>query len=267
MEIDFTPALQILFGTKSDEELRQIVLNNQQKIAAIPQNASGALLTQGEQFLAEMKFCTKLLKSRQKAREAWKNQLTERRKAAVLNLKTAVSPNGQLIAAILEDEDGKTEAEISAWCDELAAMEDSELADLLAALMNEGVLEMRDNRYFLRCVCTETLFPEYPADWALQTLKKKWGHGASSNTEIVLRTLAFKGSALLCTDFPDAVPAPLGDHVDCGKAAFQESLQSLDSSLADVILQDCAYHGVLKESVLHGERLYYFPMLGEEVGK
>lgn len=263
MAIDFTPAFQILFGTKSDEELRQIVLNNQQKIAAIPQNASGALLTQGEQFLAEMKFCTELLKSRQKARETWTEQLAGRREAAVLNLKTAVSPNGQLIAAILEDEDGKTEAEISAWCDELAAMEDAELADLLAALVNEGVLEMRDNRYFLRCVCTETLFPEHPADWALQMLEKNC-HAVSYYTEIILRTLEFRGTALLSADFPSAVPASLERQVSFSREAFQDSLRTLDGNLAGNVLSDCAYHGVLKESVLHGERLYYFPMLGEE---
>ena len=63
-----------------------------------------------------------------------------------LRLKNAASPNGQLVAAILEDEDGKTAEELAGWCDELAEIPDEKFSELLEGLITEGFLEKDDGR-------------------------------------------------------------------------------------------------------------------------
>ena len=68
-----------------------------------------------------------------------------------------MTANAQLIASILEDEDGKTANEIACWCDELEMLSDEELQKLMNGLTKEGVISLENDRYYLICPCAETL--------------------------------------------------------------------------------------------------------------
>ena len=268
---DIMNPTRMRLNTMSDSELTQLSMDNARKINAIPRNASSAQLTEAEWLLKEMEFCKEIVESRKNAKEKWKAALPDRVEAAILNLETAVSPNGQLVAAILEDEDGKTAAEINAWCEELAAMEEQDIVALLDALVKEGVLEQREGKYYLLRVCTETLFPEYPTEWALRVLRHKAVHYGATE-EIILRSLEGSDGPLLAADFPDAVKKSsnyywMKRNLDCDGEDFDTLVGAIESGKAEYYLQDLMYDGVLQETWEHGERLYYWPMLGEVKNK
>ena len=82
--------------------------------------------------------------------------------ATYRKLRAAYTPNGQLVAAILEEEDGKTKEEIASWCEEMTALDDSELYMLLRDLVSDGIIEQREGgKYYLSSICNEDLTPDW----------------------------------------------------------------------------------------------------------
>ena len=160
----------IEYVTLSDDELRQIVLDNAKKAISLPSTASS--LTALAEINGESQACNMILESRAKKRAAikegkenWNKQLQERKEEAILSLPAASSSRGQLITAILEDQDGCTAEEIADFCEELSDLPEEEMQALLKELTKEGVIYPLDGRYHLLDICTETLYPEDPVKW------------------------------------------------------------------------------------------------------
>jgi len=153
----------IQHAEKSDDELQQIVVNNSRIIRGLPQTQSGNL--EAEKLLGEAEGCNEILSRRRNARleaenkqKEWKANAEKRKIDALLNLRAALTPNGQLVQAILEDEESLSQEELSGWCDELGMLEDGELAKLLEDLTADGVLYVSDDkRYSLRVLCENDL--------------------------------------------------------------------------------------------------------------
>lgn len=116
---------------KTDDELRAILNHN--AVAIYNQEGLDAYKT-----LGESEACSELLKQRQEktayreseelgltdALKYWEKANITRRKKAILNLPAATSYYGQLVVAILEEEE-LTAEEIRQWSDELTAMSDT----------------------------------------------------------------------------------------------------------------------------------------------
>ena len=136
-----------LHKDKTKAELRAILTHN--AIAISSKSGDDA-----QNMLAESQACSELLQKMISAEEyllqeglqqefaevTWKNSLENRRNKAILNLPAATSYHGQLVAAVLDEEDGLTADEIRNWSDELLAMADHEYEKLLTDLCNEEIL-------------------------------------------------------------------------------------------------------------------------------
>lgn len=165
---------------KTDDELRQIVLNNSRKGTAMPTSATPKMIADAKVWLAEAKACNAILASRREsaaerkaAIEQWEQNQESDKLKAILNLPTGITPNGQLVAAILEDEGADmTAQEIAGWCDELGELEDADLQTLLDNLQKERIIGKKDDKYFLRQAVTGTLYPEHCADWTAKDLEE-----------------------------------------------------------------------------------------------
>lgn len=280
MAINITSTQRILYTMrnegKSDSELQLYAMQIAQKIQAIPPNASPRLLAQGEELLAEAAICKEILDRRknaqsrlEQAHKEWKEMLPERKYAAVRNLKEAVTPNGQLVAAILEDEGSLSKQEISSWCDELAALGSSDLDALLSALVEEGVLFFQNGKYAVRQICTESLFPENPTEWAL----KQIGSAEIGDEEkVILKLIEEKETAICIEDFPAIVNET--SFISAVRAVgypqkiLREKVEELrlslrESYMYESVLNRLKHSNVLTEIVIDGIHLLYFPMLGE----
>ena len=143
----------------SDDQLRETMVNN----ARIAQGLPPAQIAEGYKLLGEIDACNEILKERKEAKEKiaagkkeYESSLDRRRDDALLTLKAAPTPNGQLVAAILEEEDGKTAEELAGWCDELDSLDDADFRALLSDLVDDGIIEKReDGKYYLRVVLTD----------------------------------------------------------------------------------------------------------------
>lgn len=248
--------LQVELGNMSDAELREIVTNNSIKSFGMKNTA------ELERIVRESKFCASLVESRAKARNEWKNNLRARKHNAILNLKTAVTPTGQLIAAILEDEDSMTVDELCSWCEELEKMGQGEVQTILDALVSEGVLRKKENTYQLYRVCTESLFPEDPVEWANRVTKLRRGKPIHDECKrILLRVLKWHGKAMDPTDFPKEIEE-YEVYLRCeGKLApVLQEIRKLDNvNVIRRICQEFVLDGILGET----DGVYYFTMLGE----
>ncbi len=144
----------------SDEQLQRFILDNMGVVSSMP----ASRVAEGYKLLGEIDACNEILKERkekreraEKAKKDYMASLERRRDDALLTLKAAATPNGQLVAAILEDEDGKTAEELAGWCDELASLDEAEFRALLDDLVGDGILERKaeEQKYYLRVLCTE----------------------------------------------------------------------------------------------------------------
>ena len=146
---------------KSDSELQQIIHNDFQMVLGLSSDLQS--LPQRQQLMGEIEACQELLSRLQRAEEEvaeekkkWRYSLQKRKDDALLALRAAATPNGQLVQAILEDEDSLSFKEIAGWCDELGALDEEVLMQLLKDLVEDGVLEESDNgQYRLRMFCDE----------------------------------------------------------------------------------------------------------------
>ena len=158
------------YKNTDEKELREIIDSESRIVIGIPGN-NATEVAEMAKHLGVVEACQDIIKERKETDslskefitnlfEKWEKNLDERRQKAVLNLKTAVTPNAQLVAAILEDEDGKTMDELHFWCDELTTIDDAEFTTLLSNLVNENIITLIDDKYYIRRIVTESLFPE-----------------------------------------------------------------------------------------------------------
>ena len=256
--------------SKTDAELQTYILTIAQKIQAIPANSSPVILAQAQKLLVEMTVCKEMLETRQRnqaclsdAHKKWDETLQERRYAAVQNLKEAVTPNGQLIAAILEDEGSLTEDEIATWCEELEALDDEALDALLNALVKEGVIVRQNDKYALKQICTASLFPEKPVEWAMRNLGKQGGE----DEEVLLRLIEAKGTAICEEDFPvilsDAAFVSAVRKMGYPQELRCQKLDELRDRFKQPYMAETVLSGLPLDAVqIKGFRMRYFPMLG-----
>ena len=158
---------------KTDEELMEIVNHN--SVAIYSQDDLETYKTVGE-----TEACVELLKQRREQREYknaeeeslwgslqhWEEANDARRKKAITRLPHATSYHGQLVAAVLEEEEGLTAEEIRKWSDELTTMNDKEYHRLLEGLCREDIVYYdEDDKYYILSLCTPDLFPSNPSLW------------------------------------------------------------------------------------------------------
>lgn len=242
---------------KDSKELTAIINTNNQLIQTM---SSPSEVPRASALLGEIDACVEILNERKKveqrkneiletvrkAKKQWKNELADRRKEAILHLPVASSYLGQLIAAILESEDGKTAEEIAQWGEDLSTINESKFRSTLLSLVKEGILVFKDYKYFLINLCTETLFPENPLQWA----KKK---------------LILMGKENLLDDVSFVLEHSVEKIAETG-----EPIADTDDNFAEYsekeILVDC---GILQKHKCGSEDIYmyYFPMLGEQMGR
>lgn len=140
---------------------------------AINKRVSEALNTMNtveiERLNAEIKYLRTLLDLQDNIEKKYNEfravDIDRRKHAAIINLKTAITPNGQLIAAILEEEGKLSFEALHNWCDEMRSLSDDELSDLLNSLVAEEVLSRQDELFYsLKNICDASLFKMYIPD-------------------------------------------------------------------------------------------------------
>ena len=171
-----------LHADKSDEELFAIINHNHAIIMATQDSAQAANL------LGELQACKEIIDRRilrsnridedrdaiSKAIPLWQKELSSRKLNAIGNLPAAASYYGQLVTAVLEEEDGLTASEIRQWSEDLIAMDDKQFAKLLENLGQEQVIVKESgNKFYLLGICTGDLFPLNPQKWVDGICKRK----------------------------------------------------------------------------------------------
>lgn len=168
----------------SNEELRSIVLRNGSFIQGLPMN--GQISSTVIDKIGELQACKAILdareggeKQRKQKQKEWDDQLEVRKDSAALSLKAAATPNGQLITAILEEEDGKTKEEIAGFCDELSMLEDAEIDTLLNDLVSDGVIyqDLKTGVFSLYTICDGSL------QWNREGALKRINHFFNSESD------------------------------------------------------------------------------------
>ncbi|MCQ2467687.1 MAG: hypothetical protein MJ166_09235 [Clostridia bacterium] len=149
----------------SDEELDKMIMDRFMLSASLLYSDDEKHQIQYYEIMGEIDACSEILSERKKAKdrevakiESWLKDKNQRKIYAFKKLEYSVSPNGQLVASILEENlNGLRADEIRAWYDELLALNDDEYQVLLDALVDEGVLEYLDEKYFLFRICDKSL--------------------------------------------------------------------------------------------------------------
>ena len=257
--------LHFQFANKTDSELQRVVQNNALKAAA------SNSVVEMETLVEESEYCSSLLQARANARKEWRKTLPDRKRKAILNLKTAATPNGQLIAAILEDEGSLTVEEICSWCEELHELGQDKVQKILDELVSEGVLKKNGKAYYSYIIYTKHLFPEHPADWALKTWSQN-GFSASDDSIlfILLQALEIHGEAMDPTDFLDVIAENKSKIFLAApkekRSSILYTIDTLGENRIDRIkrtLTKCCNNEILSNA----RGVYYFPMVGEGTKK
>ena len=257
---------------KTDEELRQIVLNNSKKVTALPTSATPTMVAEAKKWLAESKACNAIMKARNEARASrreaikkWKDGQDNAKMKAILNLPTGITPNGQLVAAILEDEEtSMTAQEIAGWCDELGELEEADLQSLLDGLQRERIIGCKDNKYFLRQAVTETLYPETTYLTVAQ-LGELIGETYATEAYLALQMIEGEGHPLTLEDMKNELSG-----YSYLKTIFpEEGLTDEDFEWVEYDYESGAIPrltavGLLTRLYLSGHTFYYYPMIGSK---
>lgn len=246
---------------KSDSELQQIILNNARLVAGIGTDPSS--ISQGYKLMGESEACNELLAQRNAERERiktgkkkWVEELQKRKDDALLSLRAAATPNGQLVQAILEDEDSLSQMELAGWCDELASLDDEVLTKLLKDLVEDGVLAPpdKDGRYRLRVVC------DADQQWSSNKSTR-----AISHSDIQQKELATKIMLLL-----EAEEEPMCAE-DCVEAQelFHdgENTESVGRYSFDSAMREMMKAGILTRVFTVDRNTYYAPAIIGEGGR
>ena len=254
---------------KSDTELRQIVLNISRKVTALPTSPTPKMLADAKQWLAEAKACNAILSARSEARAArtaaikeWQEGQEAAKLKAVMNLPTGITPNGQLVAAILEDEGtAMTAQEIAGWCDELGELEETDLQSLLDGLQRERIIGRDGDKYFLRQAVTETLYPE-TTYYSVAELKELINDAYAAEAYLILQIIEGEGHPMALEEIASELPG-----YSYLKTVFpEEGLTDEDFEWADYNFERAASYlisaGLLTRLHLGGQTFYYYPMIG-----
>lgn len=253
---------------KSDSELQQIIVKNARIVAGLGPDARS--VAQGYQLLGESDACNELLSQRQENRERvknykneWRETLQKRRDDALLSLRAAATPNGQLVQAILEDEERMSQEELAGWCDELGSLDDETLSQLLNDLLDDDVLEWpdADGRYRLRAVC------EANQQWSLEN-----GNRYIDKSDINRKKIAKAALAVMLRTSEPLCPSECAKKIrgldallvaeGLGKGLNDPEFKEGTVALA---LHDLQKAGILKARLISGE-LYYSPAIIGEGG-
>ena len=258
---------------KSDAELQALALSCSTMIMSLPATAQGN--AEGIKLLAQAELCREIMDERKRdkemaddAIEAWKDSLDDRRCAAILKLKTAVTANAQLVAAILEDEDGKTLEELAGFCDELSMIDENEFKLLMDNLVKEQIVEYKEDKYYLKNICTKTLFPVDGYEFAMKKWLEKRGNDnyETERARFVFTYLNMEGEAKSAAQIMQEANEQEYFYEMCGFNMQELYLTEMNLSM---LLRRCVSAGALAKSGKIGERgidyLYYFPMLGENM--
>lgn len=261
---------------KGDAELQAIALTDSKKIAALPANASPAMIAEANKWYAEMKACSDILAERRAKKKAtdaaveeWKGNTKNRTNSLLINLPTATSLIGQLIAAILEEE-RLTADELSVWCDELAVMERDELESVLNKLVDEQVLVEEDGRYKCINVCTDTLYPENPVEWgaelvrAAMAVKSRHPERVAERAELVLTCLEYAQAPLTAEELRKEM-SYYSFLVDEGK--FLESDVEIDEYDLGSVLSFMVSNKVLDVHKMGDDSAYYIKQMGKVLNR
>ena len=131
----------------TDDQLRDQITANARAMVGVNNTAQG--LAEGYRLMGESEACSQLLSERRQkqqavldARRKWHGDWEKRKKDALLRLEQSCSPNGQLIAAILEEEGETCGEDLLGWCEELASLDEDSGARLLRELTSEGLIEV-----------------------------------------------------------------------------------------------------------------------------
>ena len=251
----------------TDARLQEIVVRNSSAIDGMPQTDSGII--ESYKLMGEMEACSELLSERNEkknrianAARDWNRKRDKNKKERFLALKNAASPNGQLVAAILEDEDGLNKEGIAGWCDELAELPEEDLRSLLAGLVEEGFLEKDDDgRYHLLGICTED--PVLSPEMAELRADRLYGDDEEErdNARRVLYVLQKENKPLSPQDCLD-----LFGKYDALQTEPRFLHANRDPSEFDVrwTMKYLAEHGILsREYAVEGADYYWFAMLGK----
>ena len=252
---------------KSNEELRRHISLMANQILATPINSSQATITQAQILLEEMTVCSDILAERKQegerlaaAHKKWDDTILARRYAAVRNLKEAVTPNGQLVAAILEEEGSLSETDLSIWCEELESLDTNVMHNLLISLVDEGVISYENGQYTLKQICTESLLPEDIAGW----LDKRFLCSHAEEDEVILRLMQLRGTAICPEDYPQILEgkilASVAHYLDIPEERCKEIISE---GRFNYKLEAWYKDGLLNKTKIDGFDMYYFRMMGE----
>lgn len=219
------------------------------------------------QILKEVKLAGEVLEERPKRKailEQWEKDLTSRREKAILNLPVSSSANGQLIAAIIEEEGASSAEEINTWCEELEAFDLEEIQTMLSALVEEGVLyQDEDQKYNLQQILTESLFPDDPVKWAVEKGRRTGGIPKYHRSYTLLLTLIHYHRRPV---YPEELYLDIekktgisGSYIYLGFEDFTNDDYDMSNRDINYRLKQMEKCGILTQSDGH----YYFPMLGE----
>ena len=86
--------------------------------------------------------------------DSYHKAIAKRIEENAINMKYASSPNGQLVASILEEGEDLTAEEIGSWCDEMRTIPPKQLTELLNGLKKEGIVSEKNGKYHLSFVYT-----------------------------------------------------------------------------------------------------------------
>lgn len=257
---------------KTVAELRVIMEHN--AAAIYSQNEEGARM-----LLAESQACAELVQKKNAASDyieteemnrayslpTWERANDARRKKAVHNLPAATSYRGQLVIAVLEEEDNLTAEEIRQWSDELSAMDNDEYKKLLDALCGEEILYCtNDSKYAILSFCSPDLQRTNPMLWLKLNLKDRtWKNGLleGKEWEFFQRMIDTKKPVtevdwIECTwiDYrKKQIPDNPKFHYGRAKSELSEFVEDGILSITPISDSDLNY--------------YYFTMLGEKEGK
>ena len=259
---------------KTVAELRAIMNHN--SAAIYSQDAEGA-----QTLLAESRACQELIRQKEEAASymqqeemiqkeflpVWENANDARRRKAILNLPAATSYCGQLVAAVLEEEDGLTAEEIRQWSDDLTSMEDAEYKKLLADLCKEEILYCTtEGKYFLLSLCTSDLWRTNPMLWVTRQRFDYIGaeiyHIKKENDRVFFQRMIESGKPATEIDWIECV------WTDYRKKNVPENPQ-FSYGRAKEELSKLVEAGILSITRVPRSDLnyYYFTMLGEKGGE
>lgn len=258
----------MMYQEKSDEELDALMYQHYRKISQLPMTPDGH--AEMERLTGEMEAIKEILALREKYREnlsamieRWTKDLPARKRAAVLHLPNAVSPNGQLVAAILEDEDGKSADELAGWCDELAALDAESFQALLDGLVQEKILTRDDSGlYHLQNICDERM--QVDTERILAARKGDYEARKLPSMRLLLQMMRDRQVPLCQEDLIALLPSY------SGKIERDPRLRGADISKLSVesLLWSMERLGLITErfryNVVKSETYYTITMLGED---